>query len=64
MKKTYIQPTMAEESEMEMDAMICSSRGVTSDNGISYGGIDENGDKVPSARRNYDWDTEEDEEEW
>ena len=62
MKKTYIQPTMAEESEMEMTAMICSSGGVTSDNGIPYGGIDEDGNKVLSARRNYDWDAEDTED--
>jgi len=48
MKKTYLQPSV-EMSNMETEQMICDS--VTSNNGIGYGGVDENGMKDPASRR-------------
>ena len=37
--------------------MICGS--ITSDNGITYGGVDKDGTMNPSARRRSVWDEEE-----
>ena len=50
MKKTYIEPSIEMEG-MEGETIICVSQGVTSDNGITYGGVDENGEKDPASRR-------------
>jgi hypothetical protein len=65
MKKTYMKPS-AEVVRMGMTMMICTSEGVTSNNGIDYGGVDEDGEKDPAARRHRNvWDDEEDmEEDW
>lgn len=42
--------------------LLQNNSGVTSDVGIDYGGVDEEGNKDPSGRRNRDvWDDEEDE---
>ena len=64
MKKTYLQPlTMV--VMMGTQTIVCASKGVTSGKGIGYGGVDEDGEKDPSARRRRDvWDDEEEEEEW
>ena len=44
---------------------ICASEGVTSNNGIDYGGVDEDGELDPASRRRRDvWDDEEEEEEF
>ena len=41
---------------------IDEAKSVTSDNGIGYGGVDEEGDHDPAARRRRDvWDEEEEE---
>ena len=41
---------------------LLSGSGVQSDNGIDYGGVDEDGTKDPAARRHRsEWDDEEDE---
>ena len=64
MKKTYQVP-FTEMVTMETLTIICTSGTVTSNNGIGYGGVDEDGEKDPSARRRRDvWDDEEEEEEW
>ena len=58
MKKTYIEPSV-EMDGMETEAFICGSQGVTSNNGITYGGVDEDGDIDPASRVNRDvWDEE------
>ena len=58
MKKTYIEPSIEMEG-MEAEAFICGSQGVTSNNGITYGGVDEDGDIDPASRVNRDvWDEE------
>ena len=60
MKKTYLQP-WAIAAETEYTTLICTS-GVTTDNGIGYGGVDEEGDHDPAARRRrVVWDEEEEE---
>lgn len=42
---------------MEMESVICSSQSITSDGGITYGGVDETGSKDPASRRNCSiWD--------
>lgn len=50
-------------AEVELTMMVCGSQGVTSaDVDIDYGGVDEQGDKDPSARRRQDvWEDEEEE---
>ena len=55
MKKTYIQP-LTEVVRMGTMSFICASKGVTSNNGIDYGGVDEDGSKDPSANRFKAWD--------
>ena len=62
MKKTYIQP-LTEVVRMGTWNFICASEGVTSNNGIDYGGVDEDGELDPASRRRRDvWDDEEEEE--
>lgn len=48
MKRTYISPA-TEELEYVMEEMIATSS-VTSDNGLDYGGIDENGSMEAETR--------------
>ena len=62
MKETYLAP-----NALFYDvhpAMPLAVSGVTSDNGIGYGGVDEEGTKEPGARRgSHDvWDNEEEED--
>lgn len=58
MKKDYSQPSIAmEQANLEM--IICGSQSITSDNGITYGGVDEEGTKDPSSRKRWsEWDDE------
>ena len=49
MKKTYLQP-LTEVVKMETVRMICVSGGITSGNGIGYGGVDDGGGLDPSSR--------------
>ena len=62
MKNKYITPAI--EIEMaEPEMMICGSQDITSDKGIDYGGVDEEGTLEPASRRHFSvWD--EDDEEW
>jgi len=61
MKNTYLQPS-AEMENMEVESFICSSQVVTSENGITYGGVDENGTLDPASRKYHDeWEENEDE---
>ena len=54
-KKNYVQPYITMEQD-ESAQMICASQGVSSNVGIGYGGIDEDGSKAPECRRQYTWD--------
>ena len=64
MKKTYLQP-LTEVVRMGTWNFICASEGVTSNNGIDYGGVDEDGELDPASRRRRDvWDDGEEEEEF
>ena len=58
-KKTYIVPAIAEEAVLTEQFLADS--GVSSDNGIGYGGVDTEGEKDPSSRRDA-WDDPEEEE--
>lgn len=58
-KKTYIVPAIAEEAVLTEQFLADS--GVSSDNGIGYGGVDTEGEKDPSSRRDA-WDDLDDEE--
>ena len=50
---------------MEAETIICASQGVTSsDKGIGYGGVNEDGDLDPAARRYDVWEGEEGFEEY
>lgn len=59
MRKTYIEPTTIVVS-IETAHMVNAS-GVVSDQGIKYGGVDEDGTRNPDSRRQRDnvWDEEE-----
>ena len=61
MKKTYMQPlTMV--AVIAKTSVVCAS-GVTSEKGIDYGGVDDEGGMEPASRRRRNvWDDEEDEE--
>jgi hypothetical protein len=64
MKKIYFQPaTMVVRTTFTM--MICGSQDITSDEGITYGGVDKEGELDPESRyQNYDvWEDEVEEEE-
>jgi hypothetical protein len=50
MKKTYLQPSVVV-AQMETMMVVCGSQDITSDNGIDYGGVDEDGSKDPASRR-------------
>ena len=54
MKKIYSVPEMVEADLMEV-SMLASSRGVTGNNGIKYGGVDTNGSKDPEVKGEAGW---------
>lgn len=54
MKKQYIHPFV--ESTQEIDAQPLCLSGVTGNNGIGYGGTDEEGEKDPDAKEREDED--------
>lgn len=58
-KKTYIVPAIAEEAVLTEQFLADS--GVSSDNGIGFGGVDTEGEKDPSSRRDA-WDDLDEEE--
>lgn len=58
-KKIYIVPAIAEEAVLT--EQLLADSGVSSDNGIGYGGVDTEGEKDPSSRRDA-WDDLEEEE--
>ena len=62
MKKTYLTPAVWQHDILPMAALATS--GVTSEKGIDYGGVDEEGKKDPASRRRRRdvWDDEEEEE--
>ena len=49
---------------MGISSIICTSGGVKSNNGIDYGGVDEDGELDPASRRHRRdvWEDEEEEE--
>ena len=61
MKKTYLQPSVMVEY-IGTATIICASQDITSDQGITYGGVDEEGTKDPASRRHRDMWEDEDEE--
>jgi hypothetical protein len=62
MKKIYLQPS-TEMVILGTTTIICGSQDITSDNGIDYGGVDEDGTKDPASRRQRnEWEDEEEEE--
>jgi hypothetical protein len=60
MKKTYQQPSVMV-ANIRTTIIICGSKGITSDKGIGYGGVDEEGKADPASRR-YHRDVWEDDE--
>lgn len=58
MKKHYIQPTMTKQ-EFETISLLSAS-GVKSNNGIGFGGVDNNGSADPDANSNSDLWSDED----
>jgi hypothetical protein len=63
MKKTYIAPC-AQTVSVRVMTMIAASDSINSDylNGVSYGGVDEDGTIDPSSRRGSIWDDDEETE--
>ena len=60
MKKTYITPITAYMAATADEVLTIASGVYSEDEGIEYGGIDEDGTKVPGARRHQDlWYDEE-----
>lgn len=51
MKKRYIKPEVC--AVRLCGATMISASGVSSDNGIPYGGVDEEGQKEPDAKANH-----------
>lgn len=64
MKKIYFQPTTVV-VQTKLAMMICGSQDITSDEGITYGGVDEEGELEAESRRRKQnvWEDELDEEE-
>ena len=61
MKRNYIKPCI-KVVKTNLTKMICGSKDITSDKGIDYGGVDEDGTKTPDSRRYHgEWDDEEEE---
>ena len=48
MKKTYMMPTTVV-VECGTEGLVCTS-GVTGDNGLTFGGVDEDGIQTPASR--------------
>jgi len=63
MKKTYMKPETQTVNVRPM-TMIAASDSINSDQleGVTYGGVDEEGNLDPSSRRISVWDDDEDEE--
>jgi len=59
MKKTYIEPFI-EMDCMDSEQTLCASNDITSSGieGISYGGVDEEGTLDPASRRHSIWGDE------
>lgn len=62
MKKTYMQPSITL-TETVLVNFVCGSQDITSNKDITYGGVDEEGEKEPASRRTNVWDDEEEETE-
>lgn len=52
MKKAYINPRISMQAVSSM-MPLAGSQDVTSNNGITYGGVDEEGEKDPSVKQNH-----------
>ena len=57
MKKTYVSLSVTAEL-MGAEELICDSQDITSNVGIDYGGVDEEGTKTVDSRRHSVWDEE------
>ena len=55
MKKTYIMPSM-KMAESETETLMTNSTAISSDLGIGYGGVDEDGEMEASSRRQSFWE--------
>lgn len=58
-KNDYTSPAVKEMAAMTLEMLTTS--GVGSNNGIGYGGVDEDGEKDPASRRYGQWDDMEEE---
>ena len=58
MKKAYLKPEI-EQMSADLASLICGSQDITSDKGIDYGGVDEEGTLDPASRRYDVWGEEE-----
>lgn len=54
MKRTYTKPQIID-TRIDQGSIICGSQGITSNpEGLTYGGIDTNGNIIPEARSWHD----------
>lgn len=51
MKKTYVNPEMS--IVLMQNETVLAASGVTGNNGVDYGGVDENGDKDPDVKAEF-----------
>ena len=68
MKKRYIKPVVAEHASLLPETSLMIASGINSNNGIDWGGYDDEGDIIPSAKMGtFDawssWEEEDDPEE-
>ena len=65
MKKTYIKPFLEKRVSLLPETHLMVVSGVTGNNGIEWGGYDDEGDIIPSAKGSTfeDWDSWEENEE-
>ena len=52
MKKRYIKPVVAEHASLLPETSLMIASGINSNNGIDWGGYDDEGDIIPSAKMN------------
>ena len=50
MKKRYIKPVVAEHASLLPETSLMIASGINSNNGIDWGGYDDEGDIIPSAK--------------
>ena len=61
--QTYLAPAVTV-VDTDLWLLSAASDSITSDKGISYGGVDDEGQKDPASRKHDVWDDEEEVDNW